>query len=770
MGPKRKHGFATPSQKPKKESKRLRKKGCFSRRKRAGGSHHKKKKEKQKEPDLSQSPPDEAQLAANRAKIKQIENECFRLKPKQGSALTKGEACVWCLLMNRMLAKVLDKNLTAHLDDVYKDAIREVATRFADEQGFNRRRVIRVYTQYHDNLNSTDEDKRKDPVPDFRGEMAEKRKVATRSFQRCFPKLPFKLDPENADEEPRLSFRPYELVMENALAKFKGHVTLQYIKEMFSKELNANGSKKTISQFLHQVLGYNYCRADAVVRKLTTERLARIRRFLIEYADALQKERAGTHIIVVMDESYCHQNHHGRQWHPAEAVSDGTSGKGGRMIMAWAMTKFGLVMEERRDGQVQDPDVTNIDRKYLKENYKSQPKILRARSSELVFISGRMKGKDGKFIGEFTRGDYHDNFDGHVFQKWVENRLAPAFEAQFPGKKMILILDNAKYHHGLVEDFIGVGEKHTPTLAQLYKWCDEENIESITIYVDQESTKKRKKAFGWKTTDARKEISINRMPQGKGKDHGGTVKNYTGETFMGHHCGGPVAAEIKLALRNHLLQNNPLRLMTKLARYFYNERGWELIWTPPYCPDLQPIEKLWAFIKNRVGANWGGRTRTMMELYDQIMVATYGGQILIASGENNKKASRETIKTGKFDPGFQPDNAANFFRHCLVSKFNERLRRDPLLGTWVDPKKENTNAENSTDQLKLESVSALDDLWKEVLEGGDGQLSTRAAKLKQLSIDCNAFPDRRLYEGHLRALPEPEEGLELSDDEELPDE
>lgn len=260
------------------------------------------------------------------------------------------------------------------------------------------------------------------------------------------------------------------------------------------------------------------------------------------------------------------------------------------------------------------------------------------------------------------------------------------------------------------------------------------------------------------------------MPQGKGKDHGGMVKNYTGETFMGYHCGGPVSAEIKLALRNHLLQNNPLRLMTKLARYFYNERGWELIWTPPYCPDLQPIEKLWAFIKNRVGANWGGRTRTMMELYDQIMVATYGGQVLIAAGENNKKASRKTIYTKKIDPGFQPDNAANFFRHCLVSKFNERLRRDPLLGTWVDPKKENTNAENSTDQLKLESVSALDDLWKEVLEGGDGQLSTRAAKLKQLSIDCNAFPDRRLYEGHLRALPEPEEGLELSDDEEEEDE
>ena len=53
---------------------------------------------------------------------------------------------MWCLIMNQELAKVLDKNLTAHLDDVYEDAVlennvyedavREVATIFADERGF----------------------------------------------------------------------------------------------------------------------------------------------------------------------------------------------------------------------------------------------------------------------------------------------------------------------------------------------------------------------------------------------------------------------------------------------------------------------------------------------------------------------------------------------------------------------------------------------------------------------------------------------------------
>ena len=66
--------------------------------------------------------------------------------------------------MNRELAKVLNKDLTAHLDDLYEDAICEVATRFADKHGFTCRRVHKVYRQHIDNVDSNKED----PVPDFR--------------------------------------------------------------------------------------------------------------------------------------------------------------------------------------------------------------------------------------------------------------------------------------------------------------------------------------------------------------------------------------------------------------------------------------------------------------------------------------------------------------------------------------------------------------------------------------------------------------------------
>ena len=33
------------------------------------------------------------------------------------------------------------------------------------------------------------------------------------------------------------------------------------------------------------------------------------------------------------------------------------------------------------------------------------------------------------------------------FMEWVDEKLIPTFKARFPDKKMILVLDNAPYHH-----------------------------------------------------------------------------------------------------------------------------------------------------------------------------------------------------------------------------------------------------------------------------------------------------------------------------------
>jgi hypothetical protein len=44
-------------------------------------------------------------------------------------------------------------------------------------------------------------------------------------------------------------------------------------------------------------------------------------------------------------------------------------------------------------------------------------------------------------------GDYHDNMNSEMFMMWVENSLVPTFEKVYPNKIMILVADNAPYHH-----------------------------------------------------------------------------------------------------------------------------------------------------------------------------------------------------------------------------------------------------------------------------------------------------------------------------------
>jgi hypothetical protein len=46
-----------------------------------------------------------------------------------------------------------------------------------------------------------------------------------------------------------------------------------------------------------------------------------------------------------------------------------------------------------------------------------------------------------------STGNYHDNMISDMFMKWVKERLVPTFELLHPNKKMILICDNAPYHH-----------------------------------------------------------------------------------------------------------------------------------------------------------------------------------------------------------------------------------------------------------------------------------------------------------------------------------
>ena len=64
----------------------------------------------------------------------------------------------------------------------------------------------------------------------------------------------------------------------------------------------------------------------------------------------------------------------------------------------------------------------------------------------------------------------------------------------------------------------------------------------------------------------------------------------------------PVNPELRDELQAWLVQN-PETQVGELQKLF-DDQGWELLWTPPYTPQLQPIELCWAFSKGHVASKF----------------------------------------------------------------------------------------------------------------------------------------------------------------------
>ena len=146
---------------------------------------------------------------------------------------------------------------------------------------------------------------------------------------------------------------------------------------------------------------------------------------------ALAEEAAGEAVLVYQDETYCHQHHMPvKAWQEDEdkegAVScDRVRSRGQMFIIVHSMTKDGLLFKRNRKGERPEPDEWQ------------GGKVL---TTEMIFQSKKAKG------------DYHENMDGTMFLKWINNRLIPTFKAIYGDKKLVLVLDNAPYHHVHPED------------------------------------------------------------------------------------------------------------------------------------------------------------------------------------------------------------------------------------------------------------------------------------------------------------------------------
>ena len=220
----------------------------------------------------------------------------------------------------------------------------------------------------------------------------------------------------------------------------------------------------TIRYALVDRLGLKYRTTLGKRLIFTPQRIILADTFCEKLYSALIEEREGNAVIVYMDETYCHQHHMpSRAWQEDESTDgavrcERTRSKGNMLIILHSLSKHGLLFKTNRHGDRPEPDEWQ------------GGKVL---TTEMIFQSKK------------ARGDYHENMNGTMFLKWLKNRLFPTFKALYGKRKLVLVLDNAPYHHVHPEDsFFATGKSKVEIKAKLQQL----GVERIKVkpYVGEE--------------------------------------------------------------------------------------------------------------------------------------------------------------------------------------------------------------------------------------------------------------------------------------------
>lgn len=334
--------------------------------------------------------------------------------------------------------------------------------------------------------------------------------------------------------------------------------------------------------------GLRFLRCGKVVPKqpLQSAEIRSLRSaFVVRMSEAFADEAAGNAVVVWMDESFVHQHHkregtvvdnsQPEQYTKRRRASDASTVRvsgGGRLFMViHACTKDGLVVHEVDGKRPIVPDKDN-----------GRPLA----TAEWVWRSDP-KNKDA---------DYHKHVTADTILLWAKNRLLPALRAKYPGKRIWLVLDNAKTHKAHEDDHISARSSTKKAITD-YLW--ERGIRTINV------------------RDDNKKI----------------VKKFKDDTWEKNAPKGPSVAETRAFLREYYAER-PYSNVTKLQRLFLDESTadgrttdidrHQLVFTPPYESESTPIEKVWAKMKQFVARVHFAKRKPDQVLTD-IREGFYGG-------------------------------------------------------------------------------------------------------------------------------------------------
>ena len=192
-----------------------------------------------------------------------------------------------------------------------------------------------------------------------------------------------------------------------------------------------------------------------------------------------------------------------------------------------------------------------------------------------------------------------------MFMQWVDRKLIPTFKVKYPGKKMVLVADDAPpYHHKReVGSLNGLNKKELIALCQEHR-IDYLDLPGNTTHMDafdsgleEYSHIEEVGDYYSLTIDYEDKAVAAEIWKEIGMTAAATKRPFT-----------PTNQELKLAMVAWMCKEKPELLACKVEARLESE-GFTVLWTPPYCSELQPIELFWAAGKNYAARHcWTERT------------------------------------------------------------------------------------------------------------------------------------------------------------------
>jgi transposase len=232
-----------------------------------------------------------------------------------------------------------------------------------------------------------------------------------------------------------------------------------FIRITFEIEITRRSVQRHFAQ-----LGLSWKKIKTKKRTLDGYRIDAIRDFLIKLNDYVVGMETNNVVPVCTDESYLHNNHSsGNSYYRSTGFMGKSASKGKRLIILHAITPDGPLCERNEVTNVPYDDLQwNGDMPHPKDFEKRDQN--EQQTCELLWISSSSKG------------DYHDNMNSDMYMKWIVEKLVPTYERLHPGKQMLLIQDNAPYHHKR-----GIPSLAGMTKRQLLDLAREHDVEFIDL-------------------------------------------------------------------------------------------------------------------------------------------------------------------------------------------------------------------------------------------------------------------------------------------------